>query len=53
MEVSREQLSRYASVICAWQAGNPTAEIATALRLPADLVTDWIANWRSLDEVAA
>jgi hypothetical protein len=49
MEVSKEQLVRYADVICADQAGNSTFDIATAFQLPQSLVVVWIDNFRQLD----
>lgn len=51
--ITKEQLLRYADVICAWQAGNPVEEIALAFNLPADLVSIWVVNFLDLDRRAA
>lgn len=53
MEVSKQQLLRYADVIRGWQAGNSAEEIALAFKLPADLVSLWVVNFLDLDRRAA
>jgi hypothetical protein len=48
MDVSRQQLRRYAEVLSMWHARFDTAEIAGRLQLPEGLVARWVANYRDL-----
>lgn len=51
--VTDEQLKRYADVICAWQVGNDSSEISTALSLPEPLVHAWLVNFLEMDRGTA
>lgn len=49
MDITREQLRRYADVICDGQAGHSIDDIAKLRDLPSDLVQAWLANFSELD----
>jgi hypothetical protein len=48
MDVSREQLKRYAEALAMWHSRFDTCEIAELLSLPELLVWSWVANYRDL-----
>lgn len=49
MNVTSEQLKRYADVICLSQEGKSAGQIANIADIPEWLVMTWIANFCQMD----